>query len=165
MNLKRLALADNDQRLVSDFACCADGTVHGAIERRLARQSPSLVPFAGRLALAAANDVAVLLTGETGTGKTHLARLLHDCSPRKNHPFVLVPCGAQPASLFESAFFGHVKGAFTGADRAKTGATTRRPSCSARLQWPSWCSTAADATNTRWRTGAGSAACRYGLWA
>jgi transcriptional regulator with PAS, ATPase and Fis domain len=46
---------------------------------------------------------------------------MHDCSPRKSHPFLVVPCGAQPASLIESAFFGHVKGAFTGADRAKEG--------------------------------------------
>ena len=44
-----------------------------------------------------------------------------NCSPRKNHPFLAVPCGAQPANLVESAFFGHVKGAFTGADRAKIG--------------------------------------------
>jgi two-component system, NtrC family, response regulator HydG len=99
----------------------SDKSAPGTIERRLARQSPSLVPFAERLALAAANDVAVLLTGETGTGKTYLAKLLHDCSLRKDQPFVAVPCGAQPANLFESAFFGHVKGSFTGADRAKTG--------------------------------------------
>jgi transcriptional regulator with PAS, ATPase and Fis domain len=61
------------------------------------------------------------LTGETGTGKTHLARLIHDCSPRQAAPFLTVPCGAQPANLIESAFFGHAKGAFTGADRAKIG--------------------------------------------
>jgi transcriptional regulator with PAS, ATPase and Fis domain len=93
----------------------------GTIERRLSQLTPSLTPLVERMALAAAHDVAVLLAGETGTGKTYLARLLHDCSPRKNQPFVTVPCGAQPSSLFESAFFGHVKGAFTGADRAKTG--------------------------------------------
>jgi transcriptional regulator with PAS, ATPase and Fis domain len=99
----------------------SDETAPGTIERRLAQLTPSLVPLAERLALATANDVAVLLTGEMGTGKTYLARLLHDCSPRKDQPFVTVPCGAQPASLFESAFFGHVKGAFTGADRVRPG--------------------------------------------
>jgi DNA-binding NtrC family response regulator len=98
-----------------------DEPAQGVIERRLSRLTPSLAPFAEGMALAAAHDVAVLLTGETGTGKTYLARLLHECSPRKSLPFVTVPCGAQPANLFESAFFGHVKGAFTGADRAKTG--------------------------------------------
>jgi DNA-binding NtrC family response regulator len=103
------------------LALVSDETVPDTIERRLARQTPSLLPLAERLALAAANDVAVLITGETGTGKSYLARLLHDFSPHKDQPFVTVPCGAQTASLFESAFFGHVKGAFTGADRAKTG--------------------------------------------
>jgi DNA-binding NtrC family response regulator len=117
----RLALVPDDERRTNDFAVREDEAAPDSIERRLSQRTPSLVPFAKRLALAAANDVAVLLTGETGTGKTYLARLLHDCSPRKDQPFVSVPCGAQPASLFESAFFGHVKGAFTGADRVKAG--------------------------------------------
>ena len=121
MNLNRLAPVSDDQIRASDFVGREDEAINGAIERRLGRLTPSLVPLAERLALAAANDVAVLLTGETGTGKTYLARLLHDCSPRKSQPFVTVPCGAQPASLFESAFFGHVKGAFTGADKARSG--------------------------------------------
>ncbi|HEY7158387.1 MAG TPA: sigma-54 dependent transcriptional regulator [Gemmataceae bacterium] len=96
-------------------------TITQVISRRLLTQTPSLLPLVERLALAAAHDVTVLLTGETGTGKTHLARLMHDCSPRRERPFLTVPCGAQPANLIESAFFGHVKGAFTGADRAKIG--------------------------------------------
>ncbi|HEY7426602.1 MAG TPA: sigma 54-interacting transcriptional regulator [Gemmataceae bacterium] len=96
-------------------------TIEQVISRRLLTQTPSLLPLLERLALAAAHDVTVLLTGETGTGKTHLARLIHDCSPRRDQPFLTVPCGAQPANLIESAFFGHVKGAFTGADRAKVG--------------------------------------------
>ena len=74
-----------------------------------------------RIALAGSHDVTVLLTGETGTGKTHLARLIHDCSPRKTDRFLVVPCGAISANLVESEFFGHVKGAFTGADRPKVG--------------------------------------------
>jgi transcriptional regulator with PAS, ATPase and Fis domain len=118
MNCNTLALVSDDSRLVGRGG---DETSHGEIERRLSQRTLSLLPLAERLALAAANDVAVLLTGETGTGKTYLARLLHDCSPRKHQPLVTVSCGAQPASLFESAFFGHVKGAFTGADRMRTG--------------------------------------------
>ncbi len=107
---------------VHDFLA-ADGveTVEQVISRRLLTQTPSLMPLVERLALASAHDVTVLLTGETGTGKTHLARLMHDCSPRHAEPFLTVPCGAQPANLVESAFFGHAKGAFTGADRAKIG--------------------------------------------
>jgi len=92
-----------------------------AISRQLLTQTPSLLPLVERLALAAAHEVTVLLTGETGTGKTHLARLIHDCSPRRGDPFLTVPCGALPDNLVESAFFGHAKGAFTGADRAKVG--------------------------------------------
>jgi two-component system response regulator HydG len=91
------------------------------LQRRLLAQTPSLLPLAERIALAARHDVTVLLTGETGTGKTFLARLVHDYSPRKNHRFLTVPCGAIAANLVESEFFGHVKGAFTGADRAKVG--------------------------------------------
>src|SRR5262245_27070803 len=91
------------------------------IRRRLLAMTPSLAPLAERLALAAQHDVTVLLTGETGTGKTFLARLLHDCSPRRDHPFLTVPCGAQTPNLIESTFFGHVKGAFTGADRERAG--------------------------------------------
>ncbi len=83
--------------------------------------TPSLAPLAGRLAIAAMHDVTVLLTGETGTGKTFLARLLHEYSPRRDERFLTVPCGAQPAELFESAFFGHVKGSFTGAHQTQPG--------------------------------------------
>jgi DNA-binding NtrC family response regulator len=95
--------------------------VEEVIARRLRCQTPSLTPLADRLALAALHDITVLLTGETGTGKTYLARLLHDCSPRRPHPFVSVPCGALPGELIESAFFGHVKGAFTSAARDRPG--------------------------------------------
>src|SRR5262249_61858242 len=95
--------------------------VEAGVRRRLLRMTPSLLPLVERIALAAAHDVAVLLAGETGTGKTFLAQLMHECSPRREPPFLVVPCGAQPANLVESAFFGHVKGAFTGADRQKIG--------------------------------------------
>jgi DNA-binding NtrC family response regulator len=88
---------------------------------RLRAMTPSLAQHASMLAVAAAHDLTVLLTGETGTGKTFLARLLHEFSPRCQHPFLMVPCGAQPANLFESTFFGHVKGSFTGAVQTQKG--------------------------------------------
>ncbi|HEV3257613.1 MAG TPA: sigma 54-interacting transcriptional regulator [Gemmataceae bacterium] len=91
------------------------------ISRRLLAQTPSLQRLVEPIALAATHDVPVLLTGETGTGKTYLARLMHDCSSRKHHRFLVVSCGALSASLIESEFFGHTKGAFTSADQAKEG--------------------------------------------
>jgi DNA-binding NtrC family response regulator len=63
----------------------------------------------------------VLLGGETGTGKTRLARLLHELSPRRGEPFLTVNCGSLSASLIESEMFGHVRGSFTGAERDRVG--------------------------------------------
>jgi two-component system response regulator HydG len=69
----------------------------------------------------APQDTTVLLGGETGTGKTRLARLIHELSPRKQEPFLTVNCGCLSESLIASEMFGHVRGAFTGADRDRTG--------------------------------------------
>ena len=66
-------------------------------------------------------DTTLLLSGETGTGKTRLARIVHELSPRRDEPFLVVDCGALSISLIESELFGHVRGAFTGADRDRPG--------------------------------------------
>jgi transcriptional regulator with PAS, ATPase and Fis domain len=104
-----------------DVAQFPEGSTAFALARRLLAQTPSLFPLVERLALAADHDVTLLLTGETGSGKTSLARLIHDCSPRRQEPFVAVPCGALSPDLIESELFGHVRGAFTGAERTKIG--------------------------------------------
>lgn len=74
-----------------------------------------------RIKLVAPTDMSVLILGENGTGKEHIAHHLHEKSKRSGKPFVPVDCGSLSAQLAPSAFFGHVKGAFTGADNATQG--------------------------------------------
>lgn len=73
------------------------------------------------IAKVAETKSTVLITGESGTGKELAARAIHYNSPRKDRPFVPINCGAVPVNLLESEFFGHVKGAFSGADKHKKG--------------------------------------------
>ena len=83
--------------------------------------NPVMRDFYRQLQLVAQQKTTVLLTGETGVGKSAIARLLHDLSPRQNEPFVSLHCSALPGGLLESELFGHEKGAFTGAFERKIG--------------------------------------------
>ena len=74
-----------------------------------------------RIRLVAPTDMSVLILGENGTGKEHIAQRIHTKSKRADKPFVSVDCGSISPSLAQSAFFGHIKGAFTGADTNKIG--------------------------------------------
>jgi DNA-binding NtrC family response regulator len=83
--------------------------------------TPELFPALDRLEMAARHDFTILLVGETGTGKTTLAGMIHELSGRQERRFLTVACGALPGDLIDSELFGHVRGAFTGADREKSG--------------------------------------------
>ncbi len=78
-------------------------------------ESQALQHVLRQVQLVAPTDAAVLITGESGTGKELVARAIHDRSPRKSRAMIKVNCSAVPDALFESEFFGHAKGAFTGA--------------------------------------------------
>ncbi|MBL8026613.1 MAG: sigma-54-dependent Fis family transcriptional regulator [Fibrobacteres bacterium] len=83
--------------------------------------APSMIKIFSQIKKAAATDALVLVTGESGTGKEVVAKSLHMLSSRNKHPFLPVNCGALPETLLESELFGHEKGAFTGADKARAG--------------------------------------------
>lgn len=85
------------------------------------RDSTAFQKIMHRIRLVANTDMSVMIYGENGTGKEHIANLLHSKSKRIGKPFVAVDCGSLSKELAPSAFFGHVKGAFTGADCAKKG--------------------------------------------
>ncbi|HEY8427988.1 MAG TPA: sigma-54-dependent Fis family transcriptional regulator [Sandaracinaceae bacterium] len=88
---------------------------------RIVGRAPAMQAVYERIALAAQTDATVLMRGETGTGKTLLARAIHVNSRRADGPFVTVDCTTLPGPLVESELFGHERGAFTGADRRVPG--------------------------------------------
>ncbi|MDG1893293.1 MAG: sigma-54 dependent transcriptional regulator [Fuerstiella sp.] len=108
---------------IADIPMNGDSSVSSQsnIADRYRTRTPGLRQMLERLDVAAKHDVTMLLIGETGVGKTHLAKLIHESSQRREEPLLTVPCGALPGDLIESELFGHVKGAFTSAHAGKDG--------------------------------------------
>lgn len=84
-------------------------------------QSSEMEKLKQNAAIIAKRDMPVLITGETGTGKELFAKAMHASSDRKNNPILTINCGAIPGDLIDTILFGHIKGAFTGANAAKEG--------------------------------------------
>jgi DNA-binding NtrC family response regulator len=118
----------DELRLVVQRALAEDELrrAHDQLTRRLAYgsmigESSAMKELRATIDKVAASDATVLITGESGTGKELVARALHFASRRASRPFVPVNCGALVGTLLDSELFGHVRGAFTGADTAKRG--------------------------------------------
>ncbi len=99
----------------------AQGSVEGSIDSRLLGDSPPMRALRKQISKLARSQAPIYISGESGSGKELVARLIHEQGPRIDHPFVPVNCGAIPSELMESEFFGHRKGSFTGAVEDKPG--------------------------------------------
>ncbi|MBW3567039.1 MAG: sigma 54-interacting transcriptional regulator [Proteobacteria bacterium] len=102
-------------------AGAAEKNVSETWREHIVTRSGRMEELLGQARMAAATDVSILISGESGSGKELLARAIHRASSRSTKPFIAVNCGAIPETLLESELFGHEKGAFTGAVQAKSG--------------------------------------------
>jgi|GEM_PF-416414 len=122
INLRREEVSRLIERL--DVPVGNSGEVRGAVaaakELDYLTRCPEIMRIKGQLPLLAKSDLPLLITGETGTGKDHLARYFHSLA-RPQGPYVAINCASVPETLLESELFGYRKGAFTGADRNKPG--------------------------------------------
>lgn len=116
--LDRIRLQRENYVLRYELTAASD---HMLLRDRLIGQSKAIARVRDTIARVAPLPTSVLLTGQSGTGKEVAARSLHALSERASKPFVPVNCGAIPPEMIESELFGHLKGAFTGAERAREG--------------------------------------------
>jgi two-component system response regulator HydG len=117
----RVAKAVEKRRLLGEVSLLAGEFRERYGLAHIVGRSAALRELLDRVVRVAPTDATVLITGESGTGKELIARALHVCSRRSDKPFVAVNCAAITETLLESELFGHAKGAFTGAVRARRG--------------------------------------------
>ena len=116
--------ADEKRRLVKQNASLRSVTRDQGVSDEslpIAQENSAMASIVSQAETASRTDSTILLTGESGTGKDVLAQYIHSKSARRNIPMIRVNCGALPETLFESEFFGHERGAFTGASSLRRG--------------------------------------------
>jgi transcriptional regulator of acetoin/glycerol metabolism len=118
----RLTLGSSVVELAEGAALDPTDPEAGAPVPGLIGHSAAMTDVARQVRRLAATDASVLIEGETGVGKEVVARAIHQLSPRRDDPLVVVDCGSLPATLIASELFGHERGAFTGADQRRIGA-------------------------------------------
>ncbi|MEN3237999.1 sigma 54-interacting transcriptional regulator [Methylobacterium ajmalii] len=109
------------ERLELENAYLKEEIRAGSHHQGIIGQSPAIEAIRRQIDLVAGTDATVLVTGESGTGKELIARAIHEASRRRGRPLIRVNCAAVPRELFESEFFGHARGSFTGALRDRVG--------------------------------------------
>ncbi|WP_455210346.1 sigma 54-interacting transcriptional regulator [Kaarinaea lacus] len=109
------------EHLVSENKMLRDGKPSESIPIGIQGKSPSFLNAVQKATLAAKSDAAVLLNGESGSGKEKFARIIHQLSNRSDYPFICINCAAIPEQLLESELFGHERGSFTGATSNRVG--------------------------------------------
>jgi two-component system response regulator PilR (NtrC family) len=112
---QRLSLHERMAAMLADPSEEFTSISTGSEENRIIGESQSMKDIYSLLQKVSGSEASVLISGESGTGKELIARAIHANSPRSSKPFVAINCGAIPENLIESEFFGHKKGAFTGA--------------------------------------------------
>lgn len=113
--LARIRQAQRASAVAAENRQLREAVASPAVTIDLVGESEFARRLSERIAKVASLDSTVLITGESGTGKTTVARAIHRLGPRRSGPFVAVSCAALPRDLIEAELFGHVKGAFTGA--------------------------------------------------
>ena len=113
--------ASQVMRVIMPIAGQARAAGARRIEDDIVATTPPMRALLIKIGRLAYTDISVLITGETGTGKTKIARLIHEHSHRSDKPFVSINCASVPEQLLESELFGHVRGSFTGATDSRAG--------------------------------------------